>query len=88
MILLFFFFKKQNAYDREERFENCESSTSLCGSFSPWLAFDYVSVSVIFYAFSTMDKRISNTHSADSMNSVKSDKLPLSEIYKTSNPKC
>lgn len=67
----FFPLKKQNAYDREGRFENCESSTSLYGSFSPWLAFDYVSVSVIFYAFPTVDKKTNNTHNTDLMNSVK-----------------
>lgn len=37
-------------------------------SFSPWLTFDCFSVSVIFCAFPTVDKRTSNTHSGDSMN--------------------
>lgn len=72
----------------EEKDLKTESSTSLYGRFYPWLAFDYLSVSVIFYAFLTVDKRTSNTHSTDSMNFVKSDKLPPSEIYKASYLKC
>lgn len=70
------------------RFENCESSTSLCGSFSPWLACDCFSISDFFFnLFPQWIKRTTNTSSADSVKFVNSDKLALSEIYKTPYPK-